>query len=511
MKIAGKYIIGFILIFLSFVIKIQAVEPSWNVITSEYQKIMYFRVSYINGIGPLEQGDVIGVFYKYKDGRVCGGKMVWGGENYMTVYHDTVIDSETDLLDIFDFKIWKKSKDCIIYNVEATYDKLPYLPLTNYDSLSIISLKGEYLGSGYTGTVFCDNEGVVSPVLLPEPGLITYSGDIKNVTSTGDITLNGNFYGTFEIRYSSAYCLVSPSQVFTINPSPKIALPEMLSFCEGDDLKALLQSFVYPDDFSGNVQQVSYITDNLYLVEISNESCVTKREFKAEKLPVPEIIPVISDMCDSVIIELNHNGTELQWSNGMTNQQKMTLTDDQLLWARVTDDFGCVNTDTFDIKIRKLAIKALETETINADCYTGGEINIKSINLIDHVGEYQLTLKNLLTNDEYSADSRLKEGRYKLSVTDERGCSAQWETELVVLKDCLNDNPVFSPNNDGTDDDYFISYEGTIYIYDKNGRQVNKLEGPLYWDGTDSSGHKLPLGVYLMVIGSDVTTITIIR
>ena len=75
------------------------------------------------------------------------------------------------------------------------------------------------------------------------------------------------------------------------------------------------------------------------------------------------------------------------------------------------------------------------------------------------MGGYQLTLKNLLTNDEYSADSRLKEGRYKLNVTDERGCSAQWETELFVLKDCLNDNPVFSPNNDGTDDDYFISFE----------------------------------------------------
>lgn len=511
MNNAGKHIIGFVLLILSLVYKTQAGEPSWTVIPSEYYKMMYFRVNYINGIGPLEQGDIIGVFYKYKDGRVCGGKMVWGGENYMTVYHDTVIDTETDLSNTFDFKIWKKSKDCIIYDVEATFDKFPYSPLYNADSLSIISLKGAYLGSGYTGTVFCDNEGVVSPVLLPEFGLIAYSSDLNRITSTGDITLDGSFYGTFEIKYASSYCLVSPSQIFTIKPSPRIALPEMLKFCEGEDLKALLQGYVYPDDFSGDVKQVSHIGDNIYLVEISNESCVTKKEFKAEIIAAPVITPVVTDLCDSVMIELNHNGTGLEWSNGIINQQKMNITTDQILWARVTNDNGCANTDTFDIKIRKIAITSLETDKVDADCYTGGELIIRSMNLINSVGNYRLTLKNLITNEELTAENKLREGRYKLNVTDERGCSAQWDTELLIMKDCLNDNPVFSPNGDGSDDDYYISYQGTIYLYDKYGRMVNKLEGPLYWDGTDRSGHKLPLGVYLMVSGSEVKTITIIR
>ncbi len=511
MKRAGKHIISMIILILCFVFRIQAGEPSWIVVTSEYHKTMYFRVDYIDGLGPLEQGDIIGVFYKYKDGRVCGGKMVWGAENYMTVYHDTVIDSETDLSVTFDFKVWKKSKDCIIYDVEPTFDKLPYSPLTNYDSLSVISLKGSYLGSGYTNTTFCDNDGIVSPILLPEKGIITYSSDFKRITSAGDINLDGTFYGTFEIKYASVYCLESPSQVFTIQPSPRIALPEILKFCEGDDLKDSLQSYVYSGDFFGYVQQVSHLKDNIYLVEISNKSCVTKREFNADVLPKPAITPVITDLCDSVIIELNHNGTELEWSNGMANQQKINITNDQVLWARVTNDYGCVNTDTFDIKIRKIAIASLETENVDADCYTGGEINIRSINLINNVGNYLLTVKNLITNEEYPAGDKLREGRYKLSVADERGCSAQWDTELIILKDCLNDNPVFSPNSDGIDDDYYISYQGTVYFYDKYGRLVNKLECPAYWDGTDRSGRKLPLGVYLMVAGSEVKTITIIR
>jgi hypothetical protein len=511
MKPACKHIIGVIIIALSLVSHIRAGEPSWNVVSSEYYKFMYFRVSSIYNIGQLEQGDIIGVFYNYKNERVCGGKMVWGSENYMMVYHDTVIDTDTDLSTTFDFKIWKKSKDCIIYDVEASFDKFPYSPLYNGDSLSVISLAGRYLGSGYTGTEFCDNEGVVSPILLPETGLINYSSDFKRITSTGDINLDGSFFGTFEIKYSSAYCLVLPSQIFTIKPSPRIALPEILRFCEGEDLKALLQSYVYLDDFSGDVKQVSYIGNNNYLVEISNESCVTKKVFNADIIPAPVITSVVTDLCDSVLIELDHNGTELEWSNGIINQQKMNITNDQTIWARVTDDNGCVNTDTFDIKIRKIAITSLETDKVDADCYNGGELIIRSINLINSVGNYRLTLKNLLTNEEFAAENKLREGMYKLSAIDERGCLAQWDTELLILKDCLNDNPVFSPNGDGSEDDYYISTQGTIYIYDKYGRMVNKLEGPLYWDGTDRSGHKLPLGVYLMVTGSEVTTITIIR
>ncbi len=85
---------------------------------------------------------------------------------------------------------------------------------------------------------------------------------------------------------------------------------------------------------------------------------------------------------------------------------------------------------------------------------------------------------------------------------------------------------VFSPDNDGIDDQLQISYElgkpgftGNIYIYDDAGRLMTHLinnallgnEGTFSWDGFDSDGQKASVGIYIVYFEAfhpDGSTIT---
>jgi hypothetical protein len=75
--------------------------------------------------------------------------------------------------------------------------------------------------------------------------------------------------------------------------------------------------------------------------------------------------------------------------------------------------------------------------------------------------------------------------------------------------------PVISPDNDGFDDVCFIEYElnepnhvAAIIIYDLNGNVARNLvrnatisaKGFFWWDGLDDKNHRLPTGVYIVVM-----------
>jgi hypothetical protein len=75
------------------------------------------------------------------------------------------------------------------------------------------------------------------------------------------------------------------------------------------------------------------------------------------------------------------------------------------------------------------------------------------------------------------------------------------------------DPPVFSPDNDGVDDNCFIGYElaepnyiASIWVFDAHGREVRKLynnitlqqKGILRWDGFSENSKPLPGGIYII-------------
>ena len=93
---------------------------------------------------------------------------------------------------------------------------------------------------------------------------------------------------------------------------------------------------------------------------------------------------------------------------------------------------------------------------------------------------------------------------YKLTVTNNNGCTAADETTVKVLKSLSVIN-TFTPNGDGVNDTWVIKYletypGNTVDVYNRYGEKVYSSVGyGIPWDGT-YKGANLPAGTYYYII-----------
>ena len=98
------------------------------------------------------------------------------------------------------------------------------------------------------------------------------------------------------------------------------------------------------------------------------------------------------------------------------------------------------------------------------------------------------------------------EGQYRVAliVSNPAGC-ADSSLRLVEVADVLDCPNVFSPNNDGINDNFIINSNGvTIYnfqVFSRSGIRVFQAEAPMImWDGRNQSGQELLPGTYYYII-----------
>ena len=95
-------------------------------------------------------------------------------------------------------------------------------------------------------------------------------------------------------------------------------------------------------------------------------------------------------------------------------------------------------------------------------------------------------------------------GTYVLTITNFPDCKTTDEIK-VETKPCAPVVPnVFTPNNDGPNDSFYITFEGAkpidMVIFNRWGELIRKLEGPiLKWDGKNKIGRDVPDGVYYYI------------
>jgi hypothetical protein len=322
---------------------------------------------------------------------------------------------------------------------------------------------------------------------------LVYSNSINN-------TINSLQFEKTTITYkASEYCINE-------NPiSPEINYqPKSLMFTS--DSKGLSI-----DSNSGSIQTSKCQPGTYSITFKTNKICLTQKTATLTINDIPRFEPTPDTLiCGEPITVAAPAGYDnINWSTG-ERSTSIKISEPGTSWFTVTNSKGCNNTDTFTVK--KTSLDIFNYQTISADCYNKGKLQITNQVISNGRTPYTYRLKNMIDNSEVSDITNIPEGIYSATIINSNGCELKYYEKIKFEKDCLNDIPVFTPNDDGLDDTYFISLEGNIKIFDRNGKLKRSLTGPVYFDGKDNNEKPLPMGSYLVVAENGKTiTLTIVR
>lgn len=217
----------------------------------------------------------------------------------------------------------------------------------------------------------------------------------------------------------------------------------------------------------------------------------------------------INQTCNYTDVEVYSIDSEIasvNWSNGKTGFINR-FTEDQQVIVEVVDANGCVASDTVQVELVRLEVEGLVPEVNEATCWENGQVAISNL-----PANIDVELINTVNQNVEHDLENVPEGIYTLVLSNDLGCKSAWSDEILIEQDCLNNYPVFTPDGDGIEDDYFIPHEGRIQIFDRNGVLIRDMEAPAYWDGKDRNGDLVPMGNYMLVTDkSRVVNITIVR
>jgi gliding motility-associated-like protein len=91
-----------------------------------------------------------------------------------------------------------------------------------------------------------------------------------------------------------------------------------------------------------------------------------------------------------------------------------------------------------------------------------------------------------------------------LTVSDEFGCTSTVSKDIAVIEELSVQN-VFTPNNDGDNDEFILTSNGgfpiRLKIFSRTGILVYEIEGiTVTWNGKTASGQELNAGIYFYTI-----------
>jgi hypothetical protein len=264
-------------------------------------------------------------------------------------------------------------------------------------------------------------------------------------------------------------------------------------------------------DPTTGIIQPSNSQPGTYSITLNTNTCLVSKNLQMTLKQIPEVTSIPDTLIcgEKLNISLSLQNEQVQWSTGDTDPN-VELADEGTIWYKVVNPEGCSNSDTFNLK--RISITEFDYQVEKADCYTKGAIDILKSEITNGRPPYTYKLVNQLDNSEVENLSSVPEGIYTYLVTNANGCELSYKSRIVVEKDCLEDKPVFTPNEDGRDDKYFLNIEGRIDVFNRNGQLIRQLTGPCYFDGNDSYGKPLPMGVYMIVPGKGKSfVITIVK
>ncbi len=219
-----------------------------------------------------------------------------------------------------------------------------------------------------------------------------------------------------------------------------------------------------------------------------------------------ESIPCFGESLGSIRFAGGNGNTpySYQWSNGSTEQDQVDLEPGDYTFT-VTDNIGCEYvTPYLTVESPAAAFTAVTFITPEACEETlDGEIELL---LSGGTVPYSILWSDGATTDTLTG---LGKGDYALTITDGQGCII--DTSFTVFRLCEDGGDLFifdtfTPNEDGVNDTWVIqgieNYpDNEVLIYSRWGSVVYKESGYTNgWNGTSSSGKKLPSSAYWYIL-----------
>lgn len=158
-----------------------------------------------------------------------------------------------------------------------------------------------------------------------------------------------------------------------------------------------------------------------------------------------------------------------------------------------------------------LTVSGFSYELIDQDCARGNSIDLKISSVSSNFPvQYLLNHNEKIDTIQLGEIHSLESGKYLFGVRNSKGCEFWSETfSIDRIQKC---DPVFSPDDDGLNDTFYIADTGMVEIFDLNRQLVKKFEAPAQWDGRNSNGDLVSSGYYVMIIDSGkVIHVTLMR
>ena len=225
------------------------------------------------------------------------------------------------------------------------------------------------------------------------------------------------------------------------------------------------------------------------------------------------------EICQNESYEFMASGSDVSeylWQDGSAGEIFIATTQGDY-WVRVTDQYGCLATDSAYLTVHDLPAVNLGNDTTLCG---------PDASLILDVSEWGNNF--LWSTSEISSSITLypetQDREIWVEVINENNCIGYDTINIAFCGDFVIPN-TFTPNGDGYNDEWEITYlfvfpDATIDVYNRWGVRVFHSKGyssEQYWDGTDMNGKKLPMDTYYYVIDLHndeppmVGTVTIIR
>lgn len=145
--------------------------------------------------------------------------------------------------------------------------------------------------------------------------------------------------------------------------SPDLVPNGIQEFCEGDELTISASTgFDYLWNTSETSSSITVDTSGAYYVQIMdqvNPACITESDtVLVNVLPLPMVdLGGDTSMCENevMVLDAGNNGSDFLWNDG-TDQQTNTVSSNGEYSVAVTDQNGCINSDTVYITVHPLPV-----------------------------------------------------------------------------------------------------------------------------------------------------------